>query len=421
MADSKKTTDEEPAVNPDEEIKDLDQSGEKQIEDAEIVEEDASADTVADDPEPEELTETVEDDPATDAEPAEADTPEQPEAPAVQKTGGGFFSTLLGGVVAAGIGFGAAYFVLPDLLKSSGGDSEVSQSIALQGEQIEKLSTGLEGLTQTVTDQSANTQIADQIAKMNEALTDQISGLSGDLDSMRTQFSTLDERLLEIEKRPISQGGDVTGAVQAYERELEAMRSDLEAQRTQNEEMSASINSVADKARAEIDAARARASELETHAALVRLEAALENGGSFASALKDIDGAEIPTALASVAETGVPSLSQLKASFPNLAREALSVSLRDAAGDSSTDKLGAFLRSSLGARSLAPRGGDDPDAVLSRAEAALSEGRLQDTLAEIKNLPQSGQDILSDWESSVTSRIEAVEALKSLQDSLNLN
>ncbi|MGB0440740.1 MAG: molybdopterin-binding protein, partial [Paracoccaceae bacterium] len=48
--------------------------------------------------------------------------------------------------------------------------------------------------------------------------------------------------------------------------------------------------------------------------------------------------------------------------------------------------LGAFLKTQLGARSLEPREGDDPDAVLSRMEAAAREGRFGDVEAEADHI-----------------------------------
>jgi hypothetical protein len=70
-------------------------------------------------------------------------------------------------------------------------------------------------------------------------------------------------------------------------------------------------------------------------------------------------------------------------------------------------------------RSLLPREGDDPDAVLSRVEAAVGDGRLSDALAEIELLPDVAKDKLSDWAAQVTRRKEAVAAAEALADTLN--
>ena len=50
--------------------------------------------------------------------------------------------------------------------------------------------------------------------------------------------------------------------------------------------------------------------------------------------------------------------------------------------------LGAFLQNQLGGRSVVPREGDDPDAVLSRVGAAVEAGDLSTALTEIESLPE---------------------------------
>ena len=79
----------------------------------------------------------------------------------------------------------------------------------------------------------------------------------------------------------------------------------------------------------------------------------------------------------------------------------------------------SFLRSQLGARSLVPREGNDPDAVLSRVEAAAREGRMSDALAEVEALPEEGRAELAEWVSQVQSRQEAVSAAHELSAALN--
>ena len=55
------------------------------------------------------------------------------------------------------------------------------------------------------------------------------------------------------------------------------------------------------------------------------------------------------------------------------------------------------MRAQTGARSLTAQDGADPDAVLSRAEAALRNGQVADALAELPDLPGPGQERLGDW------------------------
>ena len=112
-------------------------------------------------------------------------------------------------------------------------------------------------------------------------------------------------------------------------------------------------------------------------------------------------------------------MATLRDTFAPAARDALAAAR---AGTVETDRsLGSFLRRQLGARSVEPREGDDPDAVLSRAEAALTQGRLQQTLDEIAALPDPARAALADWTALARLRLSALGAAETLAQSLNSN
>jgi hypothetical protein len=142
----------------------------------------------------------------------------------------------------------------------------------------------------------------------------------------------------------------------------------------------------------------------------------VETGAPFATAVAALTaaGVAVPEALATQAEGGVPTLAALRATFPDAARAALDDSLRAEAGGGTWDRLGAFLRSQTGARSLTPREGGDPDAILSRAEAAVQAGDLSAALAELSALPEAGKAALADWTARAGARVAALAALPGL-------
>jgi hypothetical protein len=78
----------------------------------------------------------------------------------------------------------------------------------------------------------------------------------------------------------------------------------------------------------------------------------------------------------------------------------------------------AFLRHQLDVRSVEPREGDDPDAILSRAEAALRDSRLTDALAEIATLPEAAQAPMGAWIAAAEGRVAALSALQALVETL---
>ena len=168
----------------------------------------------------------------------------------------------------------------------------------------------------------------------------------------------------------------------------------------------------ADRLRTEAEEAAKRTT---ARAALSRIEAALTAGGVLDPALADLKGAgiEVPQALAEQGQ-GVPTLDALRAAFPPAARGALAASLAESAGGSLWDRTLGFLRTQSGARSLTPREGADPDAVLSRAEAALAASDLGAAIGEIGTLPADGQARMAEWVALAKRRIAATSAAAAL-------
>jgi len=156
--------------------------------------------------------------------------------------------------------------------------------------------------------------------------------------------------------------------------------------------------------------------------ALAGLDAALERGTPFADYLSVLgEGVEVPQPLEDAGDTGIAPLPDLRAAFPELAREALDASIRETVDDGVTERAIAFLRAQTGFRSLAPREGNDPDAVLSRAEAALRAGDLATSLSELNQLPPAGQAIMADWIARAERRRTVTEAAETLAANLLAN
>lgn len=338
-----------------------------------------------------------------DVEPEAAPIPPAP-APDPKKSGG-FGKAVLGGLIVAALGFGGASYLTGGWPFDDGKD-QMADALAAQDARLTALTESLQQLNDNMSKQGDGAEIA---ASLEKALGGRFDALSTEMGGLSDSLAAIDARLTEVEKRPITGAPDVSGAIAAYERELEELRADLDGQRSQNEEIAA----LADQAKAEI-------AETTARAAMMRMRAALESGGSFSAALSDL-GIAAPAELSAVADSGVATLASLKADFPAAARAALSASLRENTGADTTSKIGNFLRSQLGVRSLAPREGDDPDAILSRAEAALGEGRVADALTELTALPEGGQTALADWAAAAKARVDAEAAVAALAEQLNMN
>jgi hypothetical protein len=415
-------------------------------------------------PDPEEILETTAEDTAkvqtddevTAQEPqdavtdAEAIVPEPPaedrrEAmpnleplPAPSRRSGGFFGMVLGGAVAAGLGFGASLYLLPEGWKAgqpSEAEAAINQAIAAQTQDIATLRSELDGVRQATA--SAET-LAQQIEALRAdvganaaAASQQAETLKADLDSAGGRMDAFDQRLTELEKRPVQGGAASASALEAFGREMSDMRRLLDEQRSAATASQDQIAAAADAAAARIKAAEAEAARLQTEAesaakrataraALSHVQAALESGTSMESALADLTaaGVEVPAALTEQA-VGVPSMAALKSSFPTAARASLAAALKAESDGNGLGRLGAFLRAQTGARSLAPRAGDDADAVLSRSEAALIAGDLAAAVAELDALPEAGRPAMSEWLALAAKRQSAAEAVSALAAQLN--
>ena len=391
-------------------------------EDAETLEAPTQDETFAEDTAPQEAEPTEDEaevilnqEMESEAQEDNSDAPESDPIPApdpiatqtIVERKGGFVPMLLGGLVAGGIGFGAAFYLLPQI---GGQDGEAFQQEVTT--KLDQNANAIAGLTQTVNQIPEGPDMTVVDAAMSD-MSAAAESLATRLDALESKFSALDDRLTTVEKRPISEGAS-DAAVAAYERELKALQDTMAAQRSELEAMASDAQSMESNAEETAKATMLRA-------ALTRVQTALDTGAGFSAALGDLQnaGVSVPAALSDVAEDGVPSLTQLQASFPDAARAALAVSRREAANNGEEGGFSAFLKNQLGTRSLEPREGDDPDAVLSRAEAAARDGRLTDTLAEIEALPEVGRVALSDWTTQVARRQGAVAAAEALGQELN--
>nr|WP_255670554.1 mitofilin family membrane protein [Cognatishimia sp. F0-27] len=153
--------------------------------------------------------------------------------------------------------------------------------------------------------------------------------------------------------------------------------------------------------------------------ALAEVTSRVQAGQPYAEPLTTLQngGVALPDVLTANAAEGVPTQALLVSEFPDLARDALREAR--AAAPEETSGLGGFLQAQLGARSVTPREGNDPDAVLSRAEAALAGGDLDTALSEIGMLPEPAQAVLSDWVAKAETRHAAMNATAQLTQELN--
>ncbi len=290
---------------------------------------------------------------------------------------------------------------------------------------------------------SALEQQQPQPAMSSEAIDAAVKSALADYDAtLRSEFTALKDTLEAVGSADIkTRLSQLETSVEGLEAQMTSLGEQLktvvsesiERQTAMSAEQAASYQAMIDRLNAELDQLAKRQGTLqqeidEVAAANTRIKeeaqsvvgasqaekaatdiaAALDTGASFRSALDTLAGvvgADLPT-LQTVADSGVPSLAELKAQFPALAHEALRASLR-AEAESYTDKALAFVKSQVATRSLTPQEGNSTDAILSRIDAALATGNLADCLSEAQALNDAARGPLAGWLMSVEQLSEA--------------
>jgi hypothetical protein len=341
-------------------------------------------------------------DPLPEPDPGPAPQETRPEAPAAPRPPG-IFAPLLGGVLAAVGGFALAYFDVFDLTPAP---ADPAPAIA----------EALAPLDQRLTDALA-AALAEQAA-----LTDEVAALTARLAALEaaplpevpdlSRLDALDARLTAIEALPAGDGAASTAALAAQIAALERKLADRPAiDQTEVDAALARLAEAEAEAEARAREASAAAAAAARAAAIEALERAILDGAPFEPELAAVGDPALSAALGAMAATGVATLGALQADFPDAARAVLDLSRQDHAGQGWGARALDFLADQTGARSVTPRAGDTPDAILSRAEAALADGRLPEAITELDALDPGLRASLADWIARAEARASALAAL----------
>ena len=316
----------------------------------------------------------------------------------------------LGGLCAGAIGFGFAI-----LLNYFNQNDERSSLLLDQKETHDQIIS----LSETVSEMrkmGSSANFLEEQGTLRRSLSKLSSVIMARSSTQEKEITALKERVYFLENRPLKGVGSANVS-QSYERELTQLRAEIAA--------------VANKAAYESAQAQAKATRLEfagqttsqenvAASALIGIEEAISKGIGYSALLEELRvglGRNLPEALSKNAQLGVVSLNMLQDQFPKLAR----VSLQAARTEGNGTGFGAFLRAQLGFRSLFPREGTSPDAILSRAEASVAVGNLQVALIELIDLHKSGQLVLQDWSERARARLSVLNALSELKRTMVVN
>lgn len=358
-----------------------------------------SADTTSDQPQ----TETVE--PETVI-PSDDEAPAVAAVPAPQpRSSSGFLPVMIASLVAGGIGFGAAYYVLPK-----------AADLAALETQISALSTQISEIGSVDVD-----------SVVQAALGAALDASTRDLAQMRDQMSALATRIEQLETATVSavvlDDAATQAAIDATMAQTDALREQLAAEQARLQELADAAAAQLEQARAAAEAEEAAAAQAARDAALrvaaAKVQSALETGLPYADDLAAVQaaaGQPLPAGLTAPAASGVATLSDLQDEFAAAARAGLAAARAAGVSGENAGTIGGFLRNTFDVRSVSPKDGADADAILSRAEEAVRQGRLTDALAEIATLPDQAQAPMADWVALAQSRVDALAAIETLTE-----
>ncbi|MCC5991020.1 MAG: hypothetical protein JJT99_00705 [Rhodobacteraceae bacterium] len=306
-----------------------------------------------------------------------------------------FIPLLLGGVLAGGLGFGAHYLI-------SEPPADSVEIAALQSE-LAALRADME---QAISEQPAfdPAPLQAQIDDLRSDMLQQLAELAGQVPDAAPGA----EVIADLDA--------LAHGLEAVQQQMAALEQDGESRATAMAALQAEMADLRDLATRRVAEAEAAVDQALAMAALDSLRAALTTGAAFSDPVAQLarSGVEVPDLLAGRAESGIPTEDQLLAGFAAASRAALRQSLTQAPAESTVDRLTNFLRAQTGARSIVARDGDDPDAILSRAGAALERGALSDALGELDDLPEDARAAMSDWLGGAQARAQAADAVAAL-------
>lgn len=342
--------------------------------------------------------------------------------PADEPRRSGFGPMVAGGFVAALIGAGATVGLLPNLPQAlrdrlvapSAAPVDFQADLIAQKAQIDALAQDLAAL------RAAPAPVADMSgvqAALDEA--------SASARAAQDALAALDGRVQALEAAP--PGAPISDNGAALQAQIDALKAELAQAGSAQSATQEQIAAAAAQAQAQIAEAQAQAEALRAsseaaaqqavaQAAVARVAAAFEAGNNLAPALVGAEAAGL--AVPDVLKTDIPTAAALNTGFAEAARTALGIARRETAGQSLGEKVGAFLLAQTGARSVEPREGDGPDAVLSRAEAAVDAGDFAAAIAGVAALTPEAQAAMQPWVALAQQRLAAAEAVAALAASV---
>lgn len=374
-----------------------------------------------------------------------------------QQSRGSFLSMILaaifGGAIALGgqmylqsVGIGGTGEVDPGGAVAEGELAEIRQSaesaqaVALEtNDTVQQLEARLSELNQQLLSGEGDVVSGDEVIR---------SALSGELETIRSEIADIrssmgagssgetgSEALTELQAQvsklqdDLSAGSAVdteafTERLNATEAAVEELKGDMDAlsgrigavETTLNEQVAPQMEQVGEAAAIAMEGQKVARS-----IAARALDSAIDQGGRFMTELDTAEtflgNTETVAALRPIAQSGVASLDELKQSFDQTANVIIDVAA-PVEEDSMFSQFMQSARSLVKVRPAGPVEGDSAEAIVSRMEASLQQGDLENVVVEWETLSDDGKAASQEFIAAVRTRIEAKRLAEALSDQL---
>ena len=333
---------------------------------------------------------------------------------------GAFYGGLLVGILLLAGGFVAALASRDYWQPLFGAPAAPDEALLERFQSLDGRLSALERAPEPIVDLSA---LEDRLVALENRTSADPDALRADIDGLRRELGA------EIETLKALGGGgsaESEAARAALAEELAALRAELSAL-SQMEDSLADLASAQEATQAALVASGSGTSgDAALILAILQLRSALTGSGAYAQEmrlLKDLaaredapEVADMISPLAPHAESGLPSLADLRASFPETARSIIA----EGAGGAEENIWSGVKRSLsriVTIRPLEPDAADtSPGSLVAQAEAALEAGDLAGALAALEQLDGRAADAAAGWQQRAAQRQEAQDILTKLGD-----
>jgi hypothetical protein len=368
----------------------------------------------------------------------------------------GFFTHLAAGLLGGLIGVVALSLVwnklparnaaAPDLTPIEGRLSKLEAAPPPAGDVA--VLGALDARIKTLEDRKAETapdlgDLPSRVTRLEESInalaeTAKEGGSVPDAAALDAKIGDLEQKLQgKIDSALAAQQAASTTDLKDVQKELEALKaklgalaeahlagdtSDLAPQLTTLDQRIAKLEAALPELSTAIDRSAASAKSGAAAIAFANLRNAVAPGRPYAAelaALKSLipDPGDLG-ALALHADTGIPTTAALAGILTKLA-ETSAAPPPAPAETSILDSMVASAKSAVSIRRIgADTTGDEPAAVLARAEAALSQGDLAASIKEVESLPAPARDAFAGWLDDAKARASANDSLSKLESTV---